>query len=87
MTIDKAIELIVSCVEAAESEYGTGEGWHKEWEAVEMASNALRQPKIIYCKDCIYHQDVTNICEKWSRYGTIRTKETGYCYRAKRRKG
>lgn len=83
MTTDKAIKLIVSCVEAAESEYGTGESWHKEWEAVEMASNALRQPKIIYCKDCEYYHGT--YCEKWSRYGTIRTKETGYCYRAKRR--
>lgn len=84
MTIDKAIDRIVSCVEAAESEFGFCGDWSKEWEAVEMAAAALRQPKITYCKNCEYYHET--YCEKWSRYGTIRTKETGYCYRAKRRK-
>ena len=34
--------------------------------------------KIVRCKDCIYHK-ASGVCEGWSRYGTITTRDDGFC--------
>ena len=41
------------------------------------------QPEIIYCKDCMYYHP--SFCEIWSKFGTVQTKENGFCYMAERR--
>lgn len=41
------------------------------------------QPEIIRCEDCKYYHPA--YCEVWSRYGTVQTREAGYCYMAERR--
>lgn len=41
------------------------------------------QPEIIRCKDCVYYHP--NYCEIWSKYGTVQTRENGFCYMAQRR--
>lgn len=43
------------------------------------------QPDIIFCKDCIKHRP-SGLCEGWSRYGTITTRDDGWCAWAERRK-
>ena len=40
------------------------------------------QPQLIRCRDCKYYH--SHYCGIWSQYGTIRTKEDGYCYMAER---
>ena len=41
------------------------------------------EPEIIHCKDCEYYHP--SFCEIWSKYGTVQTREAGYCYMAERR--
>lgn len=41
------------------------------------------QPEIIRCKECKYYHP--SYCEIWSKYGTVQTREMGYCYMAERR--
>ena len=38
---------------------------------------------LIECKDCEYYHPY--YCEIWSKFGTIQTREHGYCYKADRR--
>lgn len=45
-----------------------------------------KQPKqddIIRCKDCYKHRK-SGLCEGWSRYGTITTKDDDFCSKAER---
>ena len=42
------------------------------------------QPEIVRCKDCIKHRK-SGLCEGWSRYGTITTRDEGWCAWAERR--
>ncbi len=39
--------------------------------------------EIVRCKDCKYYH--SSFCEVWSKYGTIQTRENGYCYMAERK--
>lgn len=41
------------------------------------------QPEIIRCKDCKHYH--ISFCKIWSRYGTVQTRETGFCYMAERK--
>ena len=50
---------------------------------VSEAINPSVQPEIIRCKDCVYYHP--NYCEIWSKYGTVQTRENGFCYMAERR--
>ncbi len=50
-------------------------------DAIEQLPSA--QPEIIRCKDCEYFHK--SFCEIWSKFGTIQTREKGYCYMAERR--
>ena len=38
---------------------------------------------VVRCKDCKYYHQT--FCEIWSKYGTIQTREQGFCYMAERR--
>lgn len=40
---------------------------------------------VIRCKECLYYHP--SYCEVWSKYGTVQTRENGYCYMAERREG
>lgn len=39
--------------------------------------------ELIRCKDCEYYHP--SYCEVWSRYGTVQTREGGFCFMAERR--
>ena len=41
------------------------------------------EPEIIRCKDCMYYHP--SFCKIWSKFGTVRVKENGFCYKAERR--
>ena len=43
-----------------------------------IASLPSAQPDIVYCKECINHK-ASGLCEGWSRYGTITTRDDGFC--------
>ena len=34
--------------------------------------------EVVRCKDCVYYHP--SYCEVWSKYGTVQTREQGYCY-------
>lgn len=34
--------------------------------------------EVVRCKDCINHHE-SGLCDSWSRYGAIRTKDDQYC--------
>lgn len=38
---------------------------------------------VVRCKDCEYYHQA--FCEIWSKYGTIQTREQGFCYMAERK--
>lgn len=38
---------------------------------------------VVRCKECQYYHQT--FCEIWSKYGTIQTREQGFCYMAERR--
>lgn len=38
--------------------------------------------KVVRCKDCKYYHP--SYCEIWSRFGTMQTREKGYCYMGER---
>lgn len=48
-----------------------------------VGSMPSAEPEIIHCKDCEYYHP--SFCEIWSKYGTVQTREEGYCYMAERR--
>lgn len=39
--------------------------------------------EVVRCKDCVYYHP--SYCEIWSKYGTVQTKEQGFCYMAERK--
>lgn len=51
--------------------------------AKELEKLPSGEPEIIRCKDCEYFHK--SFCEIWSKFGTIQTRENGYCYMAERR--
>lgn len=61
------------------------------WERDRTLDNAIdavralpsAQSEVIRCRDCKYYHPA--YCEVWSRYGTVQTREAGYCYMAERR--
>lgn len=38
---------------------------------------------VVRCEDCKYYNQT--FCEIWSKYGTIQTREQGFCYMAERK--
>lgn len=40
-------------------------------------------PEIIRCEDCKYYHPT--YCKVWSKFGTVQTRPSGYCYMAERR--
>ena len=51
----------------------------------DLAAEALEQPEIIHCKDCVHWSKNTGICHAWSlTYVARPTDENGFCYRAER---
>ena len=44
---------------------------------------ATEGTEIIRCKNCEYYHP--SYCEVWSRYGTVQTREDGFCHKAERR--
>lgn len=61
----------------------TQEGAYGYISAEELAEMPSAEPEIIRCKDCIYYHP--SFCEIWSKFGTVQTREKGYCYMAERR--
>lgn len=51
-------------------------------EVVDRAPTVDAVP-VVRCKDCKYYHQT--FCEIWSKYGTIQTREQGFCYMAERR--
>lgn len=47
------------------------------------STDAISRADVIRCKDCIYFHP--SYCEIWSKFGTVQTRERGYCYMAERR--
>lgn len=39
--------------------------------------------EVVRCKDCVYYHP--SYCEIWSKYGTVQTREPGFCYMAERK--
>lgn len=39
--------------------------------------------EVVRCKDCVYYHP--SYCEIWSKYGTVQTREQGFCYMAERK--
>lgn len=39
--------------------------------------------QVVRCKECKHYQP--SYCKVWSKYGTIQTRESGYCYMAEQR--
>ena len=74
--IDAAAKLL------AERCGGNTVWWKPVVEAV-ISALPSAQPEIIRCKDCEYYHPY--YCEIWSKFGTIQTRENGYCYMAERR--
>lgn len=76
MTREEAIEIVKSIILCGEYEnYGVEE------EAVDMAIDALKQPEIRYCKDCMYYDRDTGHCDMH----TMMTDPTDYCSYSVRR--
>lgn len=61
----------------------------KDWcdegvcQKVSALQRLLSADPVIRCKDCEYYHP--SFCEIWSRFGTVQTRENGYCYMAERR--
>ena len=60
---------------------GLNNQWHYDKTAILAVPSA--QPEIIRCKDCKYYHP--SYCKVWSKFGTIQTRETGFCYMAERK--
>ena len=41
--------------------------------------------EVVRCEDCKYYHPT--YCEIWSRFGTMQTREKGYCYMGERKDG
>lgn len=54
-------------------------GWMQEHDRI-MTEGAA---PVVRCKDCEYYHQA--FCEIWSKYGTIQTREQGFCYMAERK--
>lgn len=78
MTREEAIEILCA--------YGVPQDEKGFREALDMAIEALSSDavEVVRCKDCIYYHP--SFCEIWSKYGTVQTRELGYCYMGERRK-
>ena len=46
---------------------------------------SLDAVEVVRCQDCEYYHPT--YCEIWSRFGTIQTREKGYCYMGERKDG
>ena len=60
--------------------------WIVEAESIDdivLGRYAICDTPLIECEDCEYYHPY--YCEIWSKFGTIQTRENGYCYKAKRR--
>lgn len=75
-----AIDAAIDAIDLWLDNYNRGRD-----EAIEKAIGKLppAQPEIIRCKGCVYYHP--NYCEIWSKYGTVQTRENGFCYMAERR--
>lgn len=73
MTREEAIEIVKSAFSAWESEFRVpNDDWNEEHEALDMAIEALSEPSIVRCKDCIQKHiggSVTHYywCDLWDR--------------------
>lgn len=59
--------------------------WIVEAESIDdivLGRYAINDTPLIECNSCEYYHPY--YCEKWSKFGTIQTEESGYCYMAKR---
>lgn len=60
--------------------------WIVEAESIDdivLGRYAICDTPLIECGDCEYYHPY--YCEIWSKFGTIQTRENGYCYKAERR--
>ena len=60
--------------------------WIVEAESIDdivLGRYAICDTPLTECKDCEYYHPY--YCEIWSKFGTIQTRENGYCYMAERR--
>lgn len=60
--------------------------WIVEAESIDdivLGRYVINLDPLIECEDCEYYHPY--YCEAWSKFGTIQTRENGYCYKAKRR--
>jgi hypothetical protein len=83
MEKEEAIEALNEIFD--DSEYSRFDGWYGT--AMNMAIEALKQPEIIRCKDCI-HSDGIKMVDGWTYCAegmTLVKYEDGYCSEARRR--
>ena len=42
--------------------------------------------EVTRCRECIHWTKRNGICREWSRFGTMTTPASGYCYKAEKGK-
>ena len=59
---------------------------YSEFKETNYCPLEYREPdvvEVVRCKDCIYYHP--SYCEVWSKFGTVQTREHGFCYMGERR--
>ena len=86
--IDKqaAIDALAKYIHNVDKVIGTGR--LSAYDCKDAATSVFEelpsaQPEITRCKDCIYYHPY--YCEIWSKFGTVQTRENGFCYMAERK--
>lgn len=88
MTREEAVERFNGIINAMSISIAQSKFYPSKAELNELCDIAIEAlsadaVEVVLCKDCIYYHP--SFCEIWSKYGTVQTRELGYCYMGERR--